>query len=89
MWCRNREPSATYVLPGLALPIAMIASNNYMIYKDINPRAERSTEHGEGNKNYFAGTRLAASRVRLMPLSRSSSAKVADMCSVRPSHSST
>ena len=34
-----------------------------------------STEHGEGKENYFAGTRLAASRVRLMPLSRSSSAK--------------
>src|SRR5580704_1825552 len=46
-------------------------------------------DFGEGEENYFAGTRLAASSVRLMPLSRSSSAKVADMCSVRPSHSST
>src|SRR5262245_65255035 len=39
--------------------------------------------------DYFAGTSDASCSVRLTTLSFSIAAKVSDMCSVRPSHSST
>src|SRR6187200_1106240 len=52
-------------------------------------RMDRRVKPGDDGCIYFAGTNCASCSVRLISWSFAIAAKVSDMCSVRPSHSST
>src|SRR5258708_2553477 len=82
--------TSTIMIHGLractSQPWSRRSSHEFLSQSSPSPKDIPIDRKGE---DHFAGTRLAASSTRLTALSFSISANTADMCSVRPSHSST
>src|SRR5258707_11888201 len=82
--------TSTIMIHGLractSQPRSQRSSHEFLSQPSLSPKDIPIDRAGE---DHFAGTRLAASSTRLTALSFSISANTADMCSVRPSHSST
>jgi hypothetical protein len=64
-------------------------TQSYVRLPLLRPLMDRRVKPGDDAGGYFAGTKSASRSVRLIVASFSMAAKVSDMCSVRPSQSST